>query len=195
MAVSAGGQRCGRSGSGSRNEFNGRQECCRVSLGTLGHRPDDPGITTLFFGLAQQTAAPPHGRMPPVKSADDELEPAHPVIATFQMRKLVQQERRSLVEARFRPELTTAPAAGACRRSPRASAVPGRAQDKEHGASASPNRSAKLSRTRLPLLRCRVDLLHQAVESHDPHKSEYPPGDGTGQHHGQHNVLPAPASR
>ena len=105
MAVSAGGRRCGRSGSGTRNEFNGRQESSRVSLGSLGHRPDDPGITALFLGLAQQTAAPPDGRMPPVKSADDQLEPAHPVIAPLQVRQLVQQERRPLVEARRRPEL------------------------------------------------------------------------------------------
>ena len=57
MPATAGGRRGGRSGSGSRDKFNGRQQCGRISPGSPGHRPDDPGITTLFLGLAQARRA------------------------------------------------------------------------------------------------------------------------------------------
>ena len=194
MAVSARGRRSGRRGSGTGNEFNGRQKRCRVRLGSLGHRPDNPRVTALLFGLAQQTAAPPHSRMPPVKSANDQLEPAHPMIATFQMGELVQQERCSLVDARFRPKLSR-------HEQPRSAA-----NRPEHGryspgheakarSLGEPQPSRQLGSTGLPLFRGWVNFLHQSLKSHDSQKGEKPPPDCTREHDAQHQILPASALR
>ena len=81
MPAAAGGRRDGRCGWGSRDEFNSRQQCGRVSAGSFGHGPDDPRIAALFLSFAQTTSGPPDDRVPPVQPDDNKFEPANPVVA------------------------------------------------------------------------------------------------------------------
>ena len=87
------------------NVFEGRQQGGRISPGTARHRPDDPGVAALLLGFAQGAAEPPDGRVPPVQPGDDQLDPADPMVAPFQMSQLVEHQRRPLLLVQGRPEL------------------------------------------------------------------------------------------
>ena len=69
-----------------------------VAFRAIGECPADPRVATQVLGLVNLPPNQPHQRIPPIDGRNDQLDDAHPVIASPQMGELVSQNQgRALV--------------------------------------------------------------------------------------------------
>ena len=192
MPVAARGRRRGRSGPGTRDKFDGRQQGGRVSPGSLGASPRRPrrrstvprpratrGGPTRRPG-ATSTARPRSARASAPSGRAASSAPARGARATSARPSPMSDQSCDGTSSR------------AGRRSPRASAArgpaPGRPSDAGPGPAARPARPSGLATPRIP-----ADVAQQALKPDDPHRRQRPPGERARQDHDQNEMLPPPA--
>ena len=87
-------------------ELAGGQECRGISWGLFGTEGEDGRVAALLFGLLQAAGRPPGDRMPPVKSQDKHLEPAHEMIAPADVHQFVSHQQAAFSQRERLQEVT-----------------------------------------------------------------------------------------
>src|SRR5438105_2431461 len=87
-----------------------RKECrrlhqrLRISMRLPRQGLDDPGVAALLFGFLKLPPRPPGYGMPPVQTERQKLQAPNPVVATAQVRQLVDQQGVALGRLQTLPE-------------------------------------------------------------------------------------------
>ena len=77
-----------------------------VGASAGGKQCGHPSVAAEVRFLAQSQPNKPHDRVPPIEPADDQLGPAHPVVAAPKMRQLVVYDGLSAYLIKLLPQLS-----------------------------------------------------------------------------------------
>ena len=143
----------------------------------------------MLLGLAEPTASPPDDGVPPVEPGDCQVEPAHPVVFSFEVCELMGQKGRPLPLVEIGPEIRRHEQPGLAAQRPEHGGNSSRGQPDRRGAFQAklPGHLVDLG---LNVGRRGLKIPQQALEADDPHGCQEPADHGACDNQRQEGEMP-----